>query len=321
MKVVLIIPTGIGCRIGGHSGDANPVAKLLAGCCDELIVHPNVVNAADLNEMTDNMLYVEGSILNRFLKGEIHLKKVYQNKILLVVNKPLTDHTYNAVSAARYTIGVNIDVIELDNPLVMRAVFAEDGHVTGEVQGVSSLVNQLKRYKFDALALHTPIQVNREVALNYYQNGGINPWGGVEAKCSKMIANRVNKPVAHAPLETCFDDSELFDVGYERRTPPRIAAEAISFCYLQSVLKGLNKAPRIASQGLHSNDIDFLVSPYGCFGLPHEACLNNEIPMIIVRNNTTIYNKCCPGIHVNNYLEAVGVITARKAGVDTRYVN
>ena len=27
MNIVLIIPTGIGCEIGGHAGDANPVAN------------------------------------------------------------------------------------------------------------------------------------------------------------------------------------------------------------------------------------------------------------------------------------------------------
>ncbi len=54
MNVVLIIPTGIGCEIGGHAGDANPVAKLIGACCDNLILHPNVVNASDVNEMPEN---------------------------------------------------------------------------------------------------------------------------------------------------------------------------------------------------------------------------------------------------------------------------
>ncbi|MHB8898830.1 MAG: DUF3326 domain-containing protein [Thermoguttaceae bacterium] len=27
MNIVLVIPTGIGCEIGGHAGDANPVAN------------------------------------------------------------------------------------------------------------------------------------------------------------------------------------------------------------------------------------------------------------------------------------------------------
>ena len=67
MIVVLIVPTGLGAEIGGHAGDANPVAKLLGACCDKLITHPNVVNGSDINEMPENALYVEGSILDRFL--------------------------------------------------------------------------------------------------------------------------------------------------------------------------------------------------------------------------------------------------------------
>ena len=55
MNVVFIIPTGIGCEIGGHAGDASTSAKLLASACDKLIIHPNVVNASDINEMGENM--------------------------------------------------------------------------------------------------------------------------------------------------------------------------------------------------------------------------------------------------------------------------
>jgi len=56
MNGVFIIPTGLGAEIGGHAGDATPSAKLVASCCDKLIVNPNVVNASDINEMSDNML-------------------------------------------------------------------------------------------------------------------------------------------------------------------------------------------------------------------------------------------------------------------------
>ena len=48
-NAVLLVPTGIGAEIGGHAGDATPVAKLLAEACDTLVTHPNVVNASDFN--------------------------------------------------------------------------------------------------------------------------------------------------------------------------------------------------------------------------------------------------------------------------------
>ena len=44
-NAVLLVPTGIGAEIGGHAGDATPVATLLASVCDTLVTHPNVVNA------------------------------------------------------------------------------------------------------------------------------------------------------------------------------------------------------------------------------------------------------------------------------------
>lgn len=47
-NTVLIIPTGIDANIGGHCGDGNVVARLIASACDTLITHPNVVNASDI---------------------------------------------------------------------------------------------------------------------------------------------------------------------------------------------------------------------------------------------------------------------------------
>ncbi len=75
---VLLIPTGIGCELGGHEGDANAVSKLVASACDTLITHPNVVNATDYNEMSSNTLYVEGSTITRLLTGQVACNKYEQ---------------------------------------------------------------------------------------------------------------------------------------------------------------------------------------------------------------------------------------------------
>ena len=316
MLGVFIIPTGLGAAIGGHAGDASPAAKLIAKCCDALIVHPNVVNASDINEMTDNMLYVEGSILDRFLQGAIELQPVRtQNKVLVAANAPVQAETINAVSAARATIGLDAEIVELERPLRMISRLS-DTQATGDVSGVDLLVQTVERFEFDALAVHTPIKVSREVALNYYRNGGINPWGGVEAKASRLIADAVCKPVAHAPLEnTDPNDRELCDV-FCRVVPPRIAAEAISNCFLHCVLKGLHRAPRIGN-GISCCDITFLVSPYGCWGAPHEACRLNGIPVVSVRENTVrAMSKDIPEhVIVENYWEAAGWIMSMRAGV------
>lgn len=314
---VMIIPTGIGAEIGGHVGDASPAAKLIASVCDKLIVHPNVVNAADINEMTENMLYVEGSTLDRFLEGTINLREVRSNKILVAVNSPVKDETVNAVSAARATLGADIEIVMLDKPLTMKGWVADD-KANGSIVGQEELVKQVKAYDFDALAITTPTDVEKEVAIKYWNNGGVNPWGYVEAMMSRFVSEALNKPVAHSPVEADWVIKENYTTGI---VDPRISAETVSVCYLHCILKGLHKAPRISHrilQDLHFEDVDVLVSPYGCWGRPHEACEKAGIPIITVIGNE-VQNfsdvnimKC---ISINSYMEAVGRIQAMKIGV------
>ena len=101
---VLLVPTGIDADIGGHAGDAGPVARLLAAASDRLITHPNVVNGADINEMSENTLYVEGSVLTRLLMGTAGLAPVRANRVLPLIQEhpeAVIWHTLvNAVSAA-----------------------------------------------------------------------------------------------------------------------------------------------------------------------------------------------------------------------------
>ena len=318
MTGVMIVPTGIGAAIGGHSGDANPAAKLVASVCDRLITHPNVVNAADINEMTDNTLYVEGSILDRFLEGEVELQEVRSNRILVVANLPIHSETVNAVSAARATIGVEAEILVLDTPLEMVARL-EEGVATGEVTGWRELVETVKEHEFDALAIHTPIQVDRDLTIEYYTKGGVNPWGGVEAKASKLIATALDKPVAHAPLDnTPPGDGELYYI-LDRVVDPRQAPEAVTASCLHSVLRGLWRAPRIG-KGVSVDDVDFLLTPVNCVGRPHRACLERGIA---VEENTTCLNDDMPDefMLVGSYMEAVGLIQAMRIGVSPASVH
>jgi hypothetical protein len=319
MNVIMIVPTGLGAEIGGHAGDANPAAKLLAKCCNKLIVHPNVVNASDINEMPENCLYVEGSILNRFLRGEIFLKEVHYNKILLVANSPIECDTYNSANAARTTIGSDVKVMELETPLIMNGYYDENGKATGDVIGWRELVQQVIDKDFDVLAIQSQINVDDETKQTYLNKGGVNPWGGVEAKLSKVVSIALNKPACHAPFVS--DDDILCD--YEEIPDPRMSAEMVSVSYLHCVLKGLHKAPRIDyKNGLSNKDIDFLVTPINVVGEPHEACIANGIKVIAVRENKTVLNDPMPEdfIIVDNYIEAAGLIMTFRAGVDSRSV-
>ena len=313
MNIVFIVPTGIGAEIGGHSGDATPAAKLVASLCDRLFIHPNVVNASDINEMTENMLYVEGSILDRFLEGQIGLEEVSYNKMLLVVNS-ISPEIVNAVSGARATIGADIEIAELKTPLKMIASIS-DGRASGKIYNLDEAIQQVAQYDFDVLVVNTPIKTDDNMVRDYLtKDGGINIWGGVEAILSKRMSEKLNRPVIHAPVE----NSEIFKT-FNAVVDPRKAAEMVSVCYLHCCLKGGHVAPRISlkDNAYWNTDIDFLVSPVNVFGRPHAACAKAGILVIAVEENKTVLNDKMPDnfIVAENYLEVAGIISAKKAGV------
>ena len=57
---VNIVPTGIGCSIGGFAGDSNPVNSVLESVSDIVITHPNAVNAASIPANTGADIIVKG---------------------------------------------------------------------------------------------------------------------------------------------------------------------------------------------------------------------------------------------------------------------
>lgn len=319
MNIVFIVPTGVGAEIGGHAGDATPAARLIGSVCDRIILHPNVVNGSDINEMPPNALYVDGNTLDKFLAGDIGLQPVRANKILVAINPPPKIDVINAVSACRATLGVNAEIIVLKNRLVLRTKFNKLGVATGEVEGTTELIDQLWcKHTFDVLAIITEIETPREDALRYLQNGGVNPWGAVEAIACRPISEALKCPVAHAPI-----DSGAFN-NLNFVCDPRMAAEFVSVAYLFCIIKGLHTAPRWTEErakGLWIDEIDLLVSPDMTFGVPHQLCLEHNIPILVINENRTILppakDKC---IRVANYIEAAGWIASMRAGIDPRAV-
>ena len=151
-NAVLVVPTGIGADIGGHAGDATPVARLLASVCDTLITHPNVVNASDLNEMPGNGLYVEGSLLTRFIMGTIGLRRVRSNRVLVIIdahpNERFARATVNAVNAARATYGLRCPrVVVLDPPLPVRGEYTPSGRAAGTVEDLERVFEVLNTHR------------------------------------------------------------------------------------------------------------------------------------------------------------------------------
>lgn len=336
-NTVLLIPTGIGSELGGHAGDANVAAKLLAAASDLLITHPNVVNASDLNELPENGLYVEGSIIARLLMGTIGLQPVRGNRVLIVMDAHpdsyFSDMAINSVSAARASYGLNVaDTIILDPPVRLESLYASSGRAVGRVEQLEGLLKLLdeRQGTYDAVAITTQIEMPARFRKDYYVARGeiINPWGGVEAIFTHALSSLYGVPTAHAPMETSRETSNQ-ELGI---VDPRMAAEAISNAYFMCVLKGLQRSPRIIND-IHTNPppgvltaahVSCLVIPSGCIGIPTLAALQQGIPVIAVRENRNIMKNDLaalpwrPGqLHVvENYWEAVGVMTALKAGID-----
>ena len=336
-NAVLLVPTGIGAAIGGHAGDATPVARLLASVCDTLVTHPNVVNASDINEMPANALYVEGSVLCRLLMGTAGLQPVRANRVLAVVdshpNPLFTELAVNAVNAAHASYGLLCPgVIALDPPLLMRSEYTSSTRAAGRVDDVDQLFALLhsRRDDYDAVALSSVVSVPFEYHADYLTSDGrmVNPWGGVEAMLTHAISTRYDVPSAHSPMLESQEVLDL-DVGV---VDPRMAAEAISMTFLQSVLKGLQRSPRIISDPeamrepgvLAARDISCLVLPQGCLGLPTLAALEQGIPVIEVEENANLMRNDLAALpwrqgqfhRVANYWEAAGVMAALKAGIN-----
>lgn len=333
-NAVLLIPTGIGAEIGGHSGDGGSVARLLAASCDNLIIHPNVVNASDINEQPENALYVEGSVITRLLMGTVSIQKVRSNRVMLVVDEHedsfFHDAAVNSASAARAALGLDCPlVVRMDKKVLMKSLYSSSGRAVGRIEYLEHLCEILEKYRpqYDAVAISSIIEVPPNFYEDYFQDDIdiVNPWGGVEAMLTHAISMLFDIPSAHSPMMTSMEFD--LDVGV---VDPRKSAEAISTTNLHCILKGLHKSPRIVNSLMYGHsgiltvaDISCLVIPDGCVGLPTLAALEQGIPVIAVKENKNLMqNKLeelpfAPGklFIVENYMETVGLMNAIKAGV------
>jgi len=335
-NAVYIVPTGIGAEVGGHAGDATPVAQLLASCCDQLITHPNVVNASDINELPTNAHYVEGSVLCRLLMGTVGLEPVRANRVIVVFDSqpdPMIENlVLNTVEAARITYGLNCTgIYKLEPTFELTASSSASGRAVGSGRGIDKLFDLLEETAddYDAVAVSSLIGVPDGYHEKYFNSAGlmINPWGGIEAMLTHAVSHCFDVPSAHAPM---MESREILneDPG---PVDSRMAAEAISSSFFQCVLKGLKRSPRIvvephrmsASGVLTVRDVSCLVLPEGCIGLPTLAALEQGIPVIAVREGRGLMAGELSSLPwrdhqlfiAENYWEAAGILSALRAGI------
>ena len=335
-SAVLLVPTGIGAEIGGHAGDATPVVRLFASVCDTLITHPNAVNASDINEMPENGLYAEGSIICRLIMGTIGLQPVRINRVLVVIDKHENEKyvhaAVNSVNGARASCGFSCPrIVQLDPPFVMKSVYTKSGRASGRVDGMKNLFDVLDTYRdeYDAVALSSVIRVPLDFHMDYFTSKGdmVNPWGGVEALLTHTVSHVYSLPSAHSPMFES-DITANIEPGI---VDSRMAPEAVSTTFIQCILKGLHKSPQIVnnpeagrSKGVFTvEDISCMVIPNGCLGLPTLAALEQGITVVAVRENRNKMDNDLSALPwkpgqfylVDNYWEAAGILSAIKSGV------
>jgi len=333
LTVVLIVPTGVGASIGGFAGDALPVARAIAQISDTLITHPNVLNGAQLYWPIPNALYVEGYALDKFAAGCWGLQPVHQNRIGLIldagIEPDLQLRHLQAVDAARATLGLNItDCVLTDRPLQVELRISESGASWGTIGNPDSLLRAaeklIKQARVEAIAVVARFPDDEgSLALENYRRGkGVDPLAGAEAVISHLVVRTFKIPCAHAPA--------LSALPLDPHLSPRSAAEEIGYTFLPCVLAGLGKAPQlVAPENQQHNQLSITADQVDAVVIPATACGGSAILSLSGRSSVQIIavgdNKTqmqatpeklgIKALQVNSYLEAIGVLVAKRAGI------
>ena len=332
---IFIVPTGIGCDIGGYAGDALPTAKLLASASGCLITHPNVMNGGALSEKYENIFYVEGYSLDRFAKGEIGLKRVKQQKIGIIFdsgieNEILIRHLQVA-DACVATLGINVDSYVLTKKPLGIIIDSYSSKLSGGIIENPNTLIEAGEYLIEkgitaiAIVAKFPEDLDSQETNSYRHGKGVDPISGVEAVISHLISKYLKVPCAHAPALPPLELDEKLD--------PRAASEEIGYTFLPSVLIGLSSAPDLVELPnkdevitLHPNELESIVVPNGALGGEAVlACIERGLNIISVKNQNTLkvtnhFLNYANVIEVNNYIEAAGLILSIKNGINLKSI-
>lgn len=332
--VLSVIPTGVGCDIGGYAADAAPVTNLLASCADYVVTNPNAVNASNFISMADNVFYTEGFTIDLFCKGLVNLYKPYANKVGLIIEK--TDQknleiVYNVINTVRAVYGVDLDaesIVVTGDRIGGRCFQHKSGAYVGTLDDPAVLFKAadfLMQKGVNAIAITSNIQdLPAENYARHFDGKHPNPIGGAEAIISHLISEKYRVPAAHAPMINIKElelKSNIVDA--------RGAGEFSSASGLACILVGLSRSPQLVKNDryrikeiININNLLAVVAPAGTLGgIPALYAQKFNIPIIAVKENKTILdvtqnklnlkNAC----EVNNYLEAAGLVQALRCGI------
>lgn len=331
-NVVNIIPTGVGAEIGGFAGDANPFNSLLESICDNVITHPNAVNAASLYPATHKTLYVEGYALDKFLEGSWNLKRK-NNKIGIVIDKKATfqlTHIINAINSCISTFGIDsIGYTITENNIDAKVIKVSDSLYSGEIVNQKTLLkatSKLVEQGANTIAIFAVLENPYDDGNSDYLSGnGADPIGRIEAMISHLVVENFEIPAAHAPVIAEYPRSI---------TDPRVSAEEIGYTYIPCVLRGLQFAPQYFQSNSKENnlitvtDVNAVIAPDSCMGGDWvNSVIEKNIPLIVVKENKTVLDDYPEKfgledkvIYAENYLEAVGILCSIKSGINYKSV-
>ena len=266
--VAFVVPTGIGASVGGYAGDASVWARKFAKEMN-LIVNPNVVNAACFSGITENMLYVEGWSLSQFFKGNLSLIPSKNNKIGVIFDKGISQGILNVhvntINAVKTVYGVDVIGYEITKePCNVEFFNTEIGISSGSVANPKTLLEagqKLIKKGADVLAVVCKFE---EPPEDDYKNGNdVDIVGGVEAVISHFLTRELKVPVVHSPA---FEDITI----KTELVSAKAAAEYITPTFLPCILLGLDKAPLFSYEKvehcIYIDKIKALIMPYNSLG-------------------------------------------------------
>lgn len=330
---LMVVPTGIGCEIGGYAGDALPAARLLAAASGCLITHPNVMNGAALYWSDRRIHYVEGWSLNRFAAGDLLLRPVRQQRIGLLldagIEPELRRRHLQVADGCRATLGLDVGpVVSTDEPLEVTLSLGASGVSWGKLGRPEALLRAGERLKAAgasaiAVVARFPDDPGSAALAAYRQGSGVDALAGAEAVISHLLSRALGLPCAHAPA--------LSPLPLDPDLDPRAAGEELGFTFLPCVLVGLSRAPDLVPPGasrpgdLQADQLGAVVVPDGALG--GEAVLTAHargVPLIVVTANRSLLAVDARALglqdegtvlEASSYAEAAGLVMALREGI------
>ena len=330
LPTLMVVPTGIGCEIGGYAGDALPSARLLAAASGCLITHPNVMNGAALYWSDSRIHYVEGYGLDRFAAGDWALRPVRCQRIGLLldagIEAELAQRQIQVAEACRATLGLDIGpVLRSDQPLGVSLDRGPSGASWGRLEHPEGLLRAGERLRDAgataiAVVARFPEDLGSDALTSYRQGSGVDALAGAEAVISHLLVRHLQMPCAHAPA--------LAPLPLDPQLDPRAAAEELGYTILACVLVGLSRAPDLIDTtaaltgDVQASQIGAAVVPEGALGGEAVlACVERGIPVISVANPSLL--SVTPKVlglssgvfQASSYAEAAGLLVALREGI------